>query len=63
MAKSQTVWFAANSDKWFNTEAKALEYEKQQELIAVIIPTGLNEDAAKKVAKAILAVYTITPKA
>jgi NAD(P)H-hydrate repair Nnr-like enzyme with NAD(P)H-hydrate epimerase domain len=63
MAKSQLVWFTANSDKYFPTEAKALEYEKQQELLAVIVATGLNEEAGKKAAKAILAAYTITPKA
>jgi hypothetical protein len=61
MATQQTVWFAADSDKWFNTEAKALAYEKQQALIDVMRPI-LNEDAAKKAAKAILAVYTLTPK-
>ena len=63
MATQQTVWFADDSDKWFNTEAKALEYEQQQKLIAVILTTGLNEIAAKKAAKAVLAAYTTTPKA
>lgn len=63
MVTSKTVWFAKGSDKYFDSEKKATEYEKQQALIVVIMSTGLNEDAAKKVAKAIINAYAITPSA
>lgn len=64
MATSSTVWFAAgNTEKWFPTQAKALEYEKQQEVQVAITNAGLiNEDAAKKVAKLLTGLYTMTLK-
>ncbi len=62
MATSQVVWFAANSTKYFPTQAEAIAYEKQEELSAVIITTGLNKDAADKVVKALLAVYNFAKK-
>lgn len=63
MATQQTVWFPdGDSNKWFPTQAKALEYEQKMALSTVLAASGLNEDAAKKVAKAVLDAYTITPK-
>lgn len=63
MATQQTVWFpAGDSSKWFPTQAKALEYEQKVALSTVLAASGLNEEAAKKAAKAVLDAYTITPK-
>jgi hypothetical protein len=64
MATSSTVWFAnGNTEKWFPTQAKALEYEKQQEVIKKITDSGLvNEDAAKKIAKLLTGLYDMTLK-
>lgn len=63
MPTQATVWFSdKNPDKWFNTQAKAIEYDLNFDVAAVIATTGLNEEASKKAAKAVTAAYTLTKK-
>ena len=62
MATQQTVWFAEGTDRYFDTQAKAVAYEEQQALMLVIEGAGINAEASKKVAKAIQAKYTLTVK-
>lgn len=62
MAELKSVYFAPDG-KWFETRTACESYEAKQALITVIVATGINEDAAKKAAKAILTTYDMYAKA
>jgi hypothetical protein len=63
MATSKTVWFAEGTEKYFNTRTEAETFEKQLSVMKTISAAGVNDEAAKKAAKAIIAGYDITAKA
>ena len=57
MPELKSVYFAPDG-KWFADRDKCVEYEKKLEIIAYI-GVNLNPDAAKAVAKQLVARYTM----
>ena len=62
MATQQLVWFTNGTEKYFTTEAAALAYERQMDVQQVIAGTGINPNAAKKAAKAVVAHFEVSDK-
>lgn len=61
MPELKTVYFAPDG-KWFDTRDACVAYEQKTALTLVIAAAGVNEDAAKKAAKAIITAYDIYAK-